>query len=262
VATGCTADKPSYVGGTVKGYTDGRALDVALGIGIATTRNGAYTQLAADGTTIPRGYSWIEKLNPTYPPTGVDPTTDPAAQTTWGQCVAGSATRFDVEVYPKDPIDPANPDLPQVTDKIRYASTAYYSGVITPGTRMNLALRVPVTFQAGGGNTGGVQGYITYAGKPVPKSAITRVRAFPGPGYECGIRGYSASDTDKVVDATGPARTYYKVDYLVGGQCGAATQGYALQMTCHLVCGATDRDYSRRVDVSKGLMPRFDVVFG
>jgi hypothetical protein len=252
--------QPTYVGGTINGYTDGRALDVHLGVWVGSSdATGAYVAtLYPDGTpTGPdAGYSWIDKLNPTVAAGG---TTDPAATNVWGACVSSAVTRFDVEVYPKAPQDP-DPTVPQVTDKSRYASVAYYRGAVTPGTSTNLALRVPVVYQDGGGNTGGLQGYITYNGAYVPASAITRVRAFPGDGAACGIRGFSAA-ADQLTTASGPDRTYYRMDYLVAGQCGSVAQHYSLQLTCHLYCGATDRDFKSDVAIKRGITPRFDIHF-
>jgi hypothetical protein len=254
VAAGCTPDRPTFVGGTLTGYPDGRALDAHIGVSVGYRDSAGRFHATTDaGAPIATGqlYSWIDMLNPA---TGADGTTDPAAVRTWGRCVVAKITTQYTEMYPKAPTagDPAT----QRTDKSRYGSTADYAGTVRLGERGNVALRAPVTFQAGAGNTGGVQGYITYAGKPVPASAVTRVRAFPGPGSQCGVEGYSAA-ADKLVSATGPARTYYLLDYLAGGQCGAATQAYSFQVSATV--GGITRNYSRTIRVARGTWPRVDV---
>lgn len=254
IAPGCTAKQPTFVGGTLVGYPDGRALDAHVGVSVGYhDSNGRLHVVLPDGSPNPStagDYSWVDRLNPTVPATG---TTDPAAQRTWGMCVWGGVTVFYAEVYPKAPsADPAT----QRTDKSRYGSTAYYAGAVTAGQRLNVGLRAPVTWQAGGCCTGGVQGYVTYAGRYVPASAVTGVRVFPGVGSACGIEGYSAA-ADVLVSATGPDRTYYKVDYLAGGRCGAATQPYGLQVTA--VVGGVVRKFWKPVSVAAGRWPRIDV---
>jgi len=257
VTPGCTTDRPSYVGGTLVGVPDGRALDAHIGVTVGYKSGTRFVVLApggGPGDPALAGYSWIDHLNPGVPAAG---TSDPAAQRTWGMCVAANVRLFYAEVYPKAPSsDPAT----QRTDKSRYGSTAYYGGAVSPGQRLNVGLRAPVTFQAGAGNTGGVQGYITYRGTPVPAGNIRWVRAFPGPGATCGVEGYSAGP-DQLTTAAGPTRTYYRLDYLVGGQCGAATQSYSFQVTCVSVCGAASRTFIRSIAVAKGKWPRLDVAF-
>ena len=257
IAAGCTADRPTFVGGTLVGYPDGRALDAHIGVSVGYKDSaGRLHVVLPDGSPNPStngDYSWVDHLNPTAPATG---TTDPAAQRTWGQCVWGGVTVFYAEVYPKAPVDATHDVAHQRTDKSRYGSTAYYGGTVTGGQKLNVGLRAPVTWQAGGCCTGGVQGYVTYGGQPVPASSVTRVRAFPGPGSQCGIEGYSAA-ADALVSATGPDRTYYKADYLAGGQCGATSQAYSLQVSA--VVGGMTRNFSRRIYVTKGSWPRVDV---
>jgi hypothetical protein len=261
VAPGCTAKTPTFVGGTLVGYPDGHALDAHIGVSVGYhDAAGRLHVVLPDGSPNPStngDYSWVDRLNPTVPATG---TTDSAAQRTWGMCVWGGVTVFYAEMYPKAPVDSTHDQAHQATDKSRYGSSAYYAGTVAGGQRLNVALRAPVTWQAGQGNTGGVQGYITYRGVPVPAANVTRVRAFPGPGATCGVEGYSAA-ADQLLTAAGPTRTYYRLDYLVGGQCGAAAQHYAFQVNCHAVCGATDRLLTRDVGIVKGRTPRLDVAF-
>jgi len=261
IAPGCTAKQPTFVGGTLAGYPDGRALDAHIGVSVGYRDSaGRLHVVLPDGSPNPSSngdYSWVDRLNPTVAAAG---TTDPAAARTWGMCVWGGVTVFYAEAYPKAPVDATHDQAHQATDKSRYGSSAYYAGTVVGGQRLNVALRLPVTFQAGGGNTGGFQGYITYRGAPVPAASITRVRAFPGPGGACGVEGYSAA-ADQLASAANPARTFYRVDFLAGGRCGATTQTYSFQVTCHLVCGAVNRLFVRTVPVLGGRWPRIDVAF-
>ena len=256
IAPGCTADRPTFVGGTLAGYPDNRALDAHIGVSVGyKDAAGRLHVVLPDGSPNPStngDYSWVDRLNPTVAASGTD---DPAAARAWGQCVWGGVTVFYAEVYPKAPGDPAT----QRTDKSRYGSTAYYAGPVSAGQQLNVALRAPVTWQAGGCCTGGLQGYITYAGQYVPASAVTSVRVFPGAGAPCGVEGYSAA-ADQLVSAAGPDRTYYKVDYLAGGRCGAATQAYGLQVTA--VVGGVVRKFWKPVAVASGRWPRVDVALG
>lgn len=245
IAPGCTAARPTFVGGTIRGYPDGRAVNTHIGVVIA---DAAHRRLNPDGTLdTDGGYSWVDMLNPTAPASG---TTDPSAVSAWGRCVSGLATSFAAEAYPKRPGGD--------TDKSRYGATAYYRGTFTVGQRLAVGLRLPQTWQCCGANTGGVAGYIWYAGRPVPAASVSRVRAFPlSSGSACGIEGFSAA-----ADALGTnTRTYYRVDYLAAGQCWAPSQGYSLQLTCHLVCGKVDSNVAVRISIVRGQRPRRDVYF-
>jgi len=254
VAPGCTAPLSTFVGGSLVGYPDGHALDAHIGVSVGyRDAAGRLHIVMPDGSPNPStqgDYSWVEHLNPTVPATGTD---DPAAQRTWGMCVWGGVTEFYAEVYPKAPTT-GDPAL-QRTDKSRYGSTAYYRGTVTEGQRLNVLLRAPTVDQ-----TGGLQGYITYRGAYVPAANISRVRAFPGLGAACGVEGYSAA-ADQLASAAGPDRTYYRLNYLAGGQCGAPAQAYSFQVTCVAVCGAAARTLVKLVSVKKGQWPRFDVAF-
>jgi hypothetical protein len=257
IAPGCTFARPSFIGGTLVGV-DGRALDAHMGVAAGYRDSaGRFHPLKPDGSPADPamgGYSWIERLNPTLPATGGD-----VGDRTWGMCVARALRTFYAEAYPKDPVDATHDPVHQVTNKERYGSSAYYAGTVTVGQKGDTLVRLPTTYQANGGNTGGLQGYITYRGHPVPTISITRVRAFPGPGAPCGIEGFSAAADRLATGATG--RTYYKMDYLAGGRCGATYQGYSFRVTCHSVCGGGDKVYTRAISITRARWPRIDVAF-
>lgn len=243
-APGCPAGRPTRVGGTIRGYPDGRALNTHIGLAL-TDRPGHL--VTVDGAPA-GGYAAVFKLNPDYPPTGLA-----TGEVNWGTCVAATVTQAFAEAYPKRP--------GEITDLSRYGRTAYYRQPVTPGATVSMGLRLPVTWQADHGNTGGVHGYVWYQGHRVPPSAITRVRAFPyNSGSACGIEGYSAA-ADQLVASTDGLRTYYLVDYLAGGQCGALTQPYSLQLDCTAVCGKATASVNLRVGVARGRWPRLDIHF-
>jgi hypothetical protein len=252
VASGCTTAKPTWVGGHFWG-SDGRAINAHIGVGLKD-KNGI--DVLEDGS--PRGpgegYSFIERLNPTVPATG---TTDPSAVRVWGRCVAANVTRAFIEIYPKRP---ASDPLTAPTDYSRYGLGSYYFLRVTVGARLDVLLRTPLIYQLGG-NTGGVQGYITRGGRPVPPEYITRVRAFTTqPGATCGVEGMAAI-ANKLL--TGPSgRTYYLVDFLAAGQCGVAYQTYNLRVTCGPpACGSVPVLVIKKINVVRGRWPRVDVAF-
>jgi hypothetical protein len=253
VAPGCSTAQPTFVGGTIRGYPDGRFVDTHIGILIL---DGSNRHINPDGTpNTSGGYSWIEMLNHNVAATG---TTDSTIATDrWGRCVTAAARTAWIEAYPKRADQ--TPAI-QLTDQSRYGDASYYGGRITPGVVNSFGLRLPLTWQ-NGGNTGGMQGYIWHAGHNVPASAVTNVVAFSQQlGAVCGVEGLAAS-AYALASATNPDRTYYKVDFLSAGQCGAAWQLYSLQATCHLVCGASNRTVAILIRVVRGRWPRVDIVF-
>jgi hypothetical protein len=251
-ATACPATRPTWVGGTFRG-SDGRAINAHIGVGL---KNAAGADVLEDGSLRPpgEGYSFIQRFNPTVPATG---TTDPAAVRTWGRCVAANVVRSFIEIYPKRP---APDPITAPTDYSRYGLGSYYFLRVTAGARLDVLLRTPLIYQLGG-NTGGVQGYITRGGRPVPPAYITRVRAFTRqPGSACGVEGMAAIANRLLTGSSG--RTYYLVDFLAAGQCGAPYQTYTLRVTCGPpACGSVPVTALRRIDVVRGRWPRLDVAF-
>src|SRR6185312_16739959 len=73
VAPGCTTARPSYVGGTLVGVPDGRALDAHIGVTVGYKSGTRFVVLApggGPGDPALAGYSWIDHLNPTVPAAG------------------------------------------------------------------------------------------------------------------------------------------------------------------------------------------------
>lgn len=252
-AAACPSGQPTFLGGTIQGWPDDRALNALIGV---DQQDSAGRRVDAFGVPCDQagsaccgGYSWCESTNPDIAPEG---SPDPALDRDWGRCVAASVVQVFIEVYPKNQAG--------VTTKTRYGAAAHYYQPITPRAVHNIGLRLPVTFEADNGNTGGVHGYLTYLGHRIPLANITRVRAFThGRGPECGVEGFSAAADELGLSGTLDA-TWYEIGFLSAGRCGAATQTYTLYWDC--VCGGVKRTQSRVVNVAKGVYPRVDVSFG
>lgn len=246
IAPGCDSAHPTFVGGAIYG-SDGRSLNALIGVDHVDS-NGV--KINADGTPVTGVYSWTRGINPGFPPEGK---ADQTGTRTWGRCITAKVREIFVEIYPKDPTG--------TTNHSRYGGAAHYRQAVTIGANNSILLRLPVTYEAGDGNTGSVNGYITYYGHQVPTQYITRVRAFTtGSGPDCGIEGFKPSAT-----ALGPSgsldATYYRISYLAAGRCGASSQRYSLYIDCSTFCGSTTRTLQRYVDISKGTRPRVDFVF-
>ncbi len=250
VAPGCPSDHPTAIGGSIYGYPDNYSLNAMIGFDM---KAGSRT-VNKDGVppTTP-GYGYIDTVNPTLPTTGSG---DLGLDRHWGRgdgtaslCVSGTIDSIYLEVYPRSPTG-----LGGVlqTDKSRYGGSAHYRQPITPGANNQIALRLPLSDDLGG-NTGLVNGYLTYNGGPIPAADITRTRAFTlGGGPDCGVEGFSAG-ADELGLSTSGTRTWYKIDRLAGGRCGAAAQRYSIQIDCgNGFCGAPLVTMSREIDVADG----------
>lgn len=252
-APGCPASRPTFLGGRIQGYPDGRAVNVLIGVNHKDSRgrtvNVDGVPCTSAGSACPAGYTWTEAVNRTLSPRG---STSPQLDRTWGRCVGRAVVLTTVEVYPKAPNG--------LTDKVRYGAAGHFNQRLAVGGRNDILLRVPQTYQAGGGNTGAVSGVLTYRGRPVPARYVTRMRAFPATnGAACGVEGFTAAADVLRTGSTGT--TYYRLDYLAGGQCGARTQRYVIQADCRTVCGAPVRAVSRYADVARGRATHVDLPF-
>jgi hypothetical protein len=224
-------------------------------------------------------------------PDRTDATAASHVDRTWGAPRRGGVLCFTsnprialayVEVYPRRPVDADGDGVAErhVTDRSRYGAAAHYRQPVAVGAATTgIALRLP---RADAVHTGSVTGLVTYRGRPVPVAVpgcgtgggppcvgITTVRAFPADtwGPACGIEGFSASpDTLFSTRVTG---TRYAVRALAGGRCGAATQAYAIRVTCVSWCGTSasgtrvrTASPAGRPAVRSGRVVRADVSFG
>jgi len=246
IAPGCTAAQPTRIGGALYGYPDNRALDSIIGV---ETKNAAGATVDLTGAPHAQGYTYIERTNPTLPATG----SDTEGSKTWGGvCVAANIVETFIEVYPKGEDG--------ITDKSRYGEAAHYYQPVTPGADNQVGLRLPVRHELGG-NTGYVNGYLTHGGHRIDPALITRVRAFThGRGPECGVEGLAAS-ADQLGFSASLDATYYRIDALAAGRCGAATQTYTIYLDCKCGTGGAVITQSRVVDVTNGGGLRVDIAF-
>ena len=183
---------------------------------------------------------------------------------TWGLegstgylCVHSSITKAFFEIYPK--INDANGD--QITDKRYYGQSVEQHYTITPGATNTITLRLP-TGDPYGGNTGDLNGYITYQGHRVDPAALTSFRVWPNDiGPTCGVQG-GAFSASTVAYSNSLDATYYNITYLAGGQCGATSQSYDLTVKCVNVCGAASVTKAvRGINIADGTRPRVDIAF-
>jgi len=246
VAPGCTAAQPTKLGGQIFGYPDNRALDAIIGV---ETKDAAGNTVDLTGAPHAQGYTYIQRVNPDLPATG----SDTGGTKAWGGvCMSAKIVETFIEMYPKGPDG--------VTDKSRYGEGAHYYQPITVGADNEVGLRLPLRHELGG-NTGYVNGYLTHGGHRIDPALITRVRAFTqGRGPECGVEGLAAS-ADQLGYSASLDATYYRIDALAGGRCGAATQRYTLYLDCKCGANGATITQSRVVDVADGGGLRVDIAF-
>jgi hypothetical protein len=245
-AHGCPSAKPTRLGGQIFGWPDRRSLDVIIGI---ETKDAAGRTVDLNGAPHAQGYTYVQRVNPTLPATGSATT----GTKSWGGiCISPKIVQFFAEAYPKGPDG--------VTRKVRYGEAARYFLPITAGANNVVDLRLPLRHELGG-DTGYVNGYLTHLGHRINPALITRVRAFTRyRGTQCGVPGLAAS-----ADALGYSRsldaTYYRIDALAAGQCGAATQAYTMFIDCKCGPGGSVITRSRVVSIANGRGVRVDIAF-
>jgi hypothetical protein len=260
IAPGCDSSHPTRIGGEIYGYSDHRAVNALIGV---DAKDGG-VQVDRDGR--PRGdpeadfcggYSWCIRVNPEVGPEG---TTDPDAVRVWGTggegCVSAKIDQVFIEIYPQVHHEPGG----NSTDFTRYGAASHYYQPITPGRNNKVLLRLPVRHEQGG-NTGYVNGYITYQGRPVPDPLDDNlvIRAFShGRGPDCGIEGFAASAEKLQQNSSGTA-TYYRTPPLAAGRCGATYQRYSIKVTCKLLPGSGP--VTKHVDITRGIGKRIDFAF-
>lgn len=261
-APGCNATYPTAIGGPIYGYGgtyNNWSVRVQVGIDLA---NSAGQKVDVDGTVITdptRGYSAIDWVNPTL----TQPGAASGYERQWGKdasndylCVSSKVVTAFFEIYPKS-TNPANGQY--VTDKTYYGMSIEQHNPVTAGATNTYTLRIP-TADAYGGNTGDLNGYITYQGQRVDPASLT-FRVWPNQtGPTCGVQG-GAFSADELAYSQSLNATYYNVKHLAGGQCGAASQSYDLEVRCANVCGGTLVKRYVTVSIADGTRPRVDVAF-
>jgi hypothetical protein len=245
-APGCPSAKPTRLGGQIFGYPDNRFLDAIIGV---ETKDRAGRTVNLDGTPHPQGYTYVQRVNPALPAAG---SATRGTKNWGGVCMSGKITEVFIELYPKAPSG--------ITDKSRYGEAAHYYQPITVGAGNQVGLRLPLRHELGG-NTGYVNGYLTRNGHRINPSLITRVRAFThGRGPQCGVEGLAAS-ADKLGYSASRDATYYRIDALAGGRCGAPAQAYTVYIDCKCGPGGSVITRARDVNVANGSGIRADITF-
>jgi hypothetical protein len=217
--------------------------------------NEARQRITLDGKVLDGAYSATDTVNSRLPATGTD-----VGDRTWGAngsqgllCVTSLAVYVFVEVYPK------NED--GVTTKTRYGAANDQYRPLQPGRTNIFDMRLPVLHDFGG-NTGDLNGYLTYNGHRIDLATIT-VRVWPNDhGAACGVQGFSAN-YDQIAYSTSRDATYYLVRGLAGGQCGASTQSYRVYFYCKDFCGQSGIRSSGpiNVNIGNGTRPALNYAF-
>ncbi len=257
VAPGCSSGRPTAITGTVTGYGgDYHSWSVNVLVGMDLS-NSAGQKLKPDGSSISGGtYSYTDAVNPNLAPPGAPSGQDRTFGASLADgngvlCVASSITKAWFELYPKN--------TSGVTQKTYFGGANDQQMPVKPGTTNTYGLRLP-TAHDHGGNTGDVNGYVSYQQHSVNPSNL-KFRAFPYQGgTACGVQGFSAG-ADSVGVSSGAGATYYLIKNLAGGQCGASTQPYKISVSCTSVCGASSRTITYIVEVANGARPRKDFKF-
>lgn len=257
VAPGCTTSRPTSIGGSIYGYGgsyNNWSVNALVGMDLTNSSN---QKVDIDGRVITTAtYSYVDGVNPTLAqpgaPSGYDRTFGENGSTK-ALCVSSKVVNAFFEVYPKDPGGKTN--------KTYYGEAADQWDPVTPGATNSFVLRLP-TGHDYGGNTGDVNGYVTYQGHKVDPARLT-FRAWPNDhGTACGVQGFTAS-ADSVGYSGSLDATYYDIRFLAGGQCYAASQSYRVYVYCAAVCGSTGSvtREATPVWVANGARPRVDFAF-
>lgn len=286
------------LGGVLRGHPDLAALNATVNVELtndAVTRAyDVFSDGRVDTVGHPAGtrYSYVDHVNRDLVQGQPAPAHAPLDRT-WGApgrsgvlCFTSNPriTRAYLEVYPRRPIDDNGDGIAErhVTDRTRYGAAAHYrQPVRAGGDNVGIVLRLP---QNNASHTGVLHGFITYRGRAVPPAApgcgktgmpacngITSVRAFPADtlGSNCGIEGFSASGDGLDPRAKAGAATYYRINALAGGRCGATHQLYSPRVTCVSFCGRNAAgglsrtvSPSRLPPVRSGVMTQADFSFG
>lgn len=286
------------LGGEVRGHPDLAALNASVNVELtneAVTRAyDVFTDGRVDTVGHPAGsrYSYVDHVNRDLVQGQAPPPHAPLDRS-WGApgrsgvlCFTSNPriTRAYIEIYPRRPIDDNGDGIAErhVTDRSRYGAAAHYRHPVRAGAdNVGIVLRLP---QNNASHTGVLHGFITYKGRAVPPAApgcgrngkpacngITAVRAFPADVYgpNCGLEGFSASGDGLDPRAKAGGATYYRINALAGGRCGATYQRYSPRVTCVSFCGRNAAgglsrtvSSSRLPPVRSGAMTQADFVFG
>ena len=254
VASGCSASRPTSIGGAFTAYGgrfEGWTVDAVVGMDFL---NSAGQRVNIDGGAPGAGYSIMTYLNRGM----AEPGKATDGRRHWGDpnvdrplCISSKITTVYLEVYPHNSKDQ--------TSKIYFGGSSDQNRKIRVGQTNTYDLRLPTNYQYGG-NTGNINGYVSYKGRPISASNLVFRAWSHDAGTVCGVQGFSASAEQIHTSGDGKS-TYYVIPNLAGGQCGQSSQLYREIVTCKNVCGASSVAKTVWVSVSKGKQPRQDIHF-
>jgi hypothetical protein len=247
VATPSEAATCTRLTGTIKG-SDGSAVNAQIGVDLVGKDGSLLHTPGYDG---PYGVSPVN-VNPDLPATGAAAKGNTLKWSTGCFTIPKGVAQVAVEVYPKAPV------AGRPTDKTKYGAVEIHGITAAPGT-LSANLVLPVR-QGNGhdGNTGDIDGYVHYNGKPLPGADVNgnkqfKVKVWPADtSSSCGSHGWSAdSDNEWTDDPNG----FFQIDALAAGQCNAPSQAYTIHLECDTtLCGAEPgrtRTYTPSPDVVK-----------
>lgn len=256
IAPGCSSARPTAITGSVFAYGgtyNNWTVDVLVGIDLT---NASGTKVDVNGHAHSSGFSYVDTVNKTLAQPGVSSGPDRtiganAADGNGVLCVASSIKYVFFELFPKENTG--------ITSKAYFGGSNDAHMTVNAGKTNTYALRLP-TIHSYGGNTGDVNGYVTYKKHKVnPSNLVFRVWPFDG-GSACGVQGFSAA-ADNIGYSSSRDATYYLIQSLAGGQCGAKTQRYRIFATCKSVCGSSSVTKIVFIDISNGGRLRADISF-
>lgn len=253
-AAGCSTARPTAISGTIRGFSGeyhNWSVNVLIGIDLLNSSN---QKVDVNGNVTTAGYSYTDKVNPNLTPPGSASVLDQTfgANSADGNgvlCVSSKVKTAWFELYPKK--------VSGSTDKTYYGGANDQRMAVKANSLNTYNLRLP-TSRSHGGNTGNINGYLSYKKHGINPSNI-QLRVFPvSTGTACGVQGFSAgADTND----QGSSKNYYKILNIAGGQCNAKNQKYKLIATCKSVCGSTSKTLTKYVYVENSGNPRVDVSF-
>lgn len=251
-APGCSASRPTAITGSVYGFAgdyNNWSVNVLIGMDLL---NSSGQKVSPSGAKTGSGYSYVDTVNPHLAPPGSSSGFKEVGTTGGGVlCVASNVKTAWFELYPKNQSGQ--------TDKTYFGGANYQRAAVQPGATNTFHLRLP-TSHAHGGNTGDINGYITYHSHSVNPSDL-KFEVFPTvPASSCGVHGFSAGADVIGVSASRDA-TYYLVKNMAGGQCNASTQTYKVTVNClNGACGS-EKSKTQAVKVGNGSRPNLSFGF-
>lgn len=207
-----------HISGAIRGY-DGHAVNAYIGMDLNTTVNGALVRIDGGGCSgstsrAGSGYGITVHVNYQLPSSGVDPSSNPDAITTWNADVPSNTTVIYFEVTPKGMS--SQPKF-GTTDQTYYGNSMRSNISITQNPQTISALNLPVN-KCGTLSTGGIKGWIYQGGKRVKVSYVSAFSQIKGSGTPAGNGPFGFNN----VTYSTPTDTFHLPKLASGGGKGQA----------------------------------------